>query len=85
MKNIYIFYYAIALTILSAASFFPVVYNIYETKKSNNFTFLAIILNIISNLGWISYGIMTNTSGTLLMGLTFTIFYLYILYIKILY
>lgn len=85
MKDVYLFYYAIGLTILSAFSFFPVVHNIYLTKKTNNFSFLAILLNIICNFGWISYGILTKTYGTSLMGITFLIFYLYIFYVKIQY
>ena len=67
---------------LGVISFFPVIQNIYKTKKTNNFPYKSILLALTAHACWFIYGLYTDTSATEYSGIIFILMYLFILYIK---
>ena len=58
MNNIEIIsYVAMCLSIMS---FFPIVFTVYKTKKTNNFPYQA--FSSLVNTCWLIYGLYSNTS-----------------------
>lgn len=66
-------------------SFFPIMYQIWKTKNTSNFTHKNLLLALFSNIMWIIYGIKGNTSANLWSGLLYLGIYSYIMIFKILY
>ena len=81
MDNIeFIGYMAVCLSVLS---FFPVIKNIYKTKKTNNFPFKTIFLALCAQTCWLIYGLYNDTTATEYSGIIFILMYLFIMYIKV--
>ena len=70
---------------LSILSFFPVILNIYKTKKTNNFPYKSIFLALFAHLFWLIYGIYKKAYANIFAGLSFLTMYFVMLYIKIYY
>lgn len=68
---------------LGLMSYFPIIFNVYKTKKTNNFPYQSIFGILISQVCWFIYGLYTETSATEYSGFILTILYLYILYVKL--
>jgi uncharacterized protein with PQ loop repeat len=66
-------------------SFFPIMYKMWITKNHSNFTWGNLLLALISNLAWIYYGFVANTSANLWSGILFFSIYTYIMMFKIFY
>ena len=80
MNNIEIIgYVAMCLSIMS---FFPIVFTVYKTKKTNNFPYQSIFLALSAHTCWLIYGLYSNTSATEYSGFIFVLMYLFMLYIK---
>jgi uncharacterized protein with PQ loop repeat len=79
MSSEYIGY--IALTI-SVSSFLPVIYTVYKTGKTNNFPIQGLILAIIGNLVWFTYGIYRDARANIISGSIYFLMYSYIIYKK---
>ena len=71
--------------VLSIMSFFPVILNIYKTKKTNNFPYKSILLALFAHFFWLIYGIYNKTYANIISGLSFLIMHLIMLYVKIYY
>ena len=78
----------ILATIILIISFFPVLYVIFKTKKTNNFPYYTLILALISNLLWI-YDSFSEypkiRAETAFMGVLYFLIYTFILLVKIIY
>ena len=75
-------------TIIGIISFLPVVFIVYTTKKTNNFSYTTLLLALISNLLWIYYSFHSYPKIDLqiiFMGSLYFFIYTFILYTKILY
>ena len=70
-------------TIFSILSFFPVVINIYKTKKTNNFPYKTIFLAICSHIFWLIYGLYNKTYANIIAASSFLVIYFFMLYIKL--
>lgn len=70
-------------TIFTVLSFLPVVFNIYKTKKTNNFPYKTIILAYLGNGLILLNGILSKNNVLMFMGTIFVLIYSYILYIKL--
>lgn len=70
--------------ITGIVSFIPIMYKMWFTKNTSNFTWINLTLALISNLLWIMYGLSNNTVNKISGALYFCI-YSYITVIKILY
>ena len=66
-------------------SFIPIMYQIWKTKDTRNFTHKNLLLAIFSNIMWIIYGIKSDTSATKWSGLLYMSIYCYIMFFKISY
>ena len=66
-------------------SFIPIMYQIWKTKDTRNFTHKNLLLAIFSNIMWIVYGIKGNTSANLWSGLLYLSIYCYIMIFKVIY
>ena len=81
-KN-FIFYFTIFNVLTSIIAFIPIIHKIYDTKNTDNFPFIAIYLNIFSNLVLIIHSLLGKIDyPRLFLGISFTIVYIYILFIK---
>lgn len=67
---------------LSILGFFPVVHNIYNTKKTNNFPYKSIFIALLAHSSWFIYGLYKDTSATEYSGFIFVLFYLFMLHVK---
>ena len=85
MKNNLIIAIGILATIIGIISFIPVILIIYKTKKTNNFPYYSIFLQIISNILWLIYGIYKKAYANMISGILYFLIYFFILYIKLLY
>ena len=72
-------------TVLSIISFLPIVYNIYKTKKTNNFNYISIFISFFISGLWIYFGIHEKSTVTMLRSMLFICIYAFILYMKIMY
>ncbi len=79
MNTEYIGY--IALTI-SVTSFLPIIYTVYKTGRTNNFPIEGLILAIIGNIIWFTYGIYKNAHANIISGSIYFFMYSYIIYKK---
>lgn len=66
-------------------SFIPIMYQIWKTKNTSNFTHKNLLLALFSNIMWIVYGVTANTSANLWSGILYLAIYSYIMIFKILY
>ena len=66
-------------------SFIPIMYQIWKTKDTRNFTHKNLLLAIFSNIMWIIYGIKSDASATKWSGLLYMSIYCYIMFFKISY
>ncbi len=66
-------------------SFIPIMYQIWKTKDTRNFTHKNLLLAIFSNIMWIIYGIKSDTSATKWSGLLYMSIYCYIMFFKVSY
>ena len=71
--------------VLGIVSFIPILYKIWCTKDTRNFTKLNLILALISNILWVYYGYMRKTGATIWSGVLYFCIYAYIMIFKILY
>ena len=71
--------------VLGIVSFLPILYKIWKTKDTRNFTTTNLILALISNTLWIYYGTMKNASVNIWSGSLYFSIYIYIMIFKILY
>jgi len=78
-------YTGIAATLIGIISIIPIGISAWKTKKATSFPNRALILAIISNFLWLVFGLYTHVTASLLMGVLYLAFYLFILYIKIMY
>lgn len=72
----------VTATMLSILSFCPVIYKIYNTKNTSNFTPLNIFLALVENVLWIAYGIINNSFANKVNGVILSCMYAYIAYTK---
>jgi len=72
----------ILATIIGIISFIPVIYGVYQTKKTNNFPYKMLLLALISNILWIIYGSLIGAFSTKLAGAMYFSIYAFILFIK---
>jgi len=63
-------------------SFFPIIINMWYTKNTSNFTWINLMLALISNIMWISYGVLSNSNTNIASGTLYFFIYLYIFLIK---
>jgi len=71
--------------ILGIVSFLPILYKIWKTKDTRNFTVVNLTLALISNSLWIYYGNMKNASANIWSGILYFSMYAYIMIFKIFY
>jgi len=64
-------------------SFFPIMYRIWLTKNTTNFTYKNLGLALFSNALWMYYGVLGNTSANLWSGILYFGIYGYILFFKV--
>ena len=72
-------------TIIGIMSFMPILYEIILTKKTTNFTITNIILALISNMLWITYGITNKLYTPTISGVLYLIIYGFIMIYKIIF
>lgn len=82
IKKKYIGYIAM---VLSFISFSPILYNIYKTKKTTNFSYTSIAVSFFISSLWIFYGVHQRSFITVLRSLVFVFTYSFILYVKFFY
>ena len=80
-------YTGLIATAIGFISFSHILYNIYITKKTVNFTYEALFLAIISNILLFYYGVSKKEIDIqiALMGILYLISHFFILYIKMKY
>lgn len=66
-------------------SFIPIMYEMWKTKNTANFTWVNLFLALFSNLMWLHYGLIADTPANLWSGVLYFGIYLYILIFKIIY
>lgn len=77
--------YGYLATAIGIISFLPILFKIYKSKNTDNFTYANLALALVSNLLWIVYGKYINAYATLASGVLYMIVYGFILYYKVLY
>tara|TARA_Y100000816_G_scaffold198443_1_gene145337 strand:+ start:2692 stop:2988 length:297 start_codon:yes stop_codon:yes gene_type:complete len=65
--------------------FIPLIYHIYNTKKTNNFTPTVLLLALMSSLFWLIFGFYENSTPVLISSIIALFVYSYILSVKIIY
>ena len=73
----------ILATIIGLVSFAPVMSHVHQTKKAEDFPYLALFFALTSNLIWIYYGHIKGARATIFMGLCYVVIYGFILSVKI--
>ena len=71
--------------LIGVISFVPIIYKIFLTKDTRNFTSNNIILALLSNGLWIYYGLIKDSGISIWSGAIYFSIYLYIMVCKILY
>ena len=72
-----------AATFLGIISFIPILYNIFVTKNTSNFTYNNLALALVSNFLWFYYGYHSSSYAPLISGILYFILYSFILYYKV--
>lgn len=68
---------------LGLLRFIPMVYQIYKTKRTNNFTPTMLFLALSSTIFWLIFGFYENTLPIIISSLIAFAVYIYIVYMKI--
>ncbi len=68
--------------ITGIVSFLPVIFNMWHTKDTSNFTWLNLLLAFTSNIMWILYGLITGSNTNIISGSLYFLIYFYISIIK---
>jgi hypothetical protein len=71
--------------IFALIAFSFLIYNVHQTKKTNNLTFAWLFLVIVSQILIVIYGKINYISGLYIPAIIYIIGLVYILYIKIVY
>ena len=72
-------------TIVGVISFIPILLTVYETKKTSNFPYRALILALISNMLWLYYSLAKDKLidyQLAIMAILYFFIYSFILYTK---
>lgn len=69
-------------TFIGIISFLPVLLVVYKTRNTKGFPYRTLFLALASNVLWLSYGILKDSTATIIMGVLYFLIYLYILYNK---
>ena len=72
-----------AATLLGIISFIPILYNIFVTRNTSNFTYKNLALALVSNLLWFYYGLNSSSYAPLVSGVLYFLVYSFILYYKV--
>ena len=70
---------------LGLLRFIPMVYQIYKTKRTNNFTPTMLFLALSSTIFWLIFGFYENTLPIIISSLIAFAVYIYIVYMKLSY
>ena len=70
---------------LGLLRFIPMVYQIYKTKRTNNFTPTMLLLALTSTIFWLVFGFYENTLPVIISSVIALFVYLYIVYMKLSY
>ena len=70
---------------LGLLRFIPIVYEIYKTKRTNNFTPTMLFLALSSTIFWLIFGYYENTLPLIISSLIAFCVYIYIVYMKLSY
>lgn len=65
--------------------FIPMVYQIYKTKRTNNFTPTMLFLALSSTIFWLIFGYYENTLPVIISSIIALCVYTYIVYMKLSY
>lgn len=63
-------------------SFIPILMKMRITHNANNFTWLNLVLALFSNITWLLYGYLTNSTTNIISGVLYFIIYSFIVWIK---
>jgi uncharacterized protein with PQ loop repeat len=72
-------------TIVGVISFIPILFTVYETKKTSNFPYRALILALTSNILWLYYAMAKDKLvdyQLAIMAILYFFIYSFILYTK---
>jgi len=75
----------IVATLVGIISIIPIAIKVWKTKDATTFPHFALILAVVSNILWVSFGLYTGVKASLLSGALYLAFYLFIYSIKIIY
>ena len=70
---------------LGLLRFIPMVYQIYKTKRTNNFTPTMILLALTSTIFWLVFGFYENILPVIISSVIALFVYLYIVFMKLSY
>lgn len=70
---------------LGLLRFIPMVYQIYKTKRTNNFTPTMLLLALTSTIFWLVFGFYENTLPIIISSVIALFVYIYIVYMKLSY
>lgn len=63
-------------------SFIPILMKMSVTHNASNFTWINLFLALFSNVTWLFYGYLTNSSSNIISGILYFIIYSFIVWIK---
>jgi len=72
-------------TLIGIMSSIPIIFRVWRTKNTDFFPTFALTLSIISNTLWVIFGLYTGVLASLLSGILYLLFNVFILAIKIIY
>jgi MtN3 and saliva related transmembrane protein len=75
----------ITASVIGLLRFIPMVFEIYKTKKTNNFPYLMLGFAIISTILWLIYGFINYSISLLIFASIALSVYLFILFMKLKY
>ena len=70
---------------LGLLRFIPMVYQIYKTKRTNNFTPTMLLLALTSTIFWLVFGFYEDTLPVIISSVIALFVYTYIVYMKLSY
>ena len=70
---------------LGLLRFIPMVYQIYKTKRTNNFTPTMLLLALTSTIFWLVFGFYEDTLPVIISSVIALFVYLYIVFMKLSY
>ena len=70
---------------LGLLRFIPMVYQIYKTKRTNNFTPTMLLLALTSTIFWLVFGFYEDTLPLIISSVIALFVYTYIVYMKLSY